>query len=111
MPNPTASSIIKKPHETPIEWGNVFLKPKLIPDASSIILLGPGVIDVANENMDKAKNVSIFMMLLSYKVGAFSSLNHDNRIGYPRLSQRIVGLNGKNGFIFECLFISMFQGW
>ncbi len=38
-----------------------------MPEASNIILLGPGVMDVTKENNDKAKSVSMFMLLSSLK--------------------------------------------
>ena len=49
---------------TPSRWGTVFLYPKVNPEDSSMILLGPGVIDVAKENtkIDVSKvveNISI----------------------------------------------------
>ncbi len=44
-PAPTATIITVKPIATPSMCGMVGRKPKLIPDAISIRLLGPGVID------------------------------------------------------------------
>jgi hypothetical protein len=41
----------KKPSETPATWGTDRLKPKFTPEANNIILLGPGVREVASENV------------------------------------------------------------
>ena len=63
-PNPTRRAMKGKPMITPSRWGMVFLYPKVNPEDNSMILLGPGVIDVAKENtkIDVSKvveNISI----------------------------------------------------
>ena len=67
MPIPTANNITKKPRDTPIAWGIVRFNPKLMPDARSIILFGPGVIEVTNENMANDKKMSkvIYKILIN----------------------------------------------
>ena len=49
-PSPTRRAIRGNPMTTPSIWGIVFLYPKVSPEDNNIILLGPGVIDVAKEN-------------------------------------------------------------
>ncbi len=40
-----------KPSQIPQKWGRDFFRPNLIPDAISIELLGPGVIEVTRAKM------------------------------------------------------------
>ena len=47
-PSPTSTSIVVKPKPMPSMCGMVRRNPKFTPDASNIMLLGPGVIEVAN---------------------------------------------------------------
>jgi hypothetical protein len=42
----------------PIIWGIVRRNPKFTPEASSIILFGPGVIEVVNANKSSDKMIS-----------------------------------------------------
>ena len=49
-PNPTAISNTGNPTATPIICGIVRLKPKLTPDAATIKLFGPGVMDMTAAN-------------------------------------------------------------
>jgi len=68
-PRPTNIVINGKPITTPKICGIVFLYPNVNPDDKSIILLGPGVKDVANENINIDINnvnvkVSIFFPFL-----------------------------------------------
>ena len=45
----SVTDVIKlKPSQIPKKWGNDFFLPNLIPEAISIELLGPGVIEVTN---------------------------------------------------------------
>jgi len=65
-PSPTNIVINGKPITTPKICGIVFLYPKVNPEDKSIILLGPGVKDVANENMNienKSVNVKVSIIL------------------------------------------------
>ena len=45
----------------PSMCGTVRRMPKFTPDANSIILFGPGVIEVAKANPNRARNVAVFM--------------------------------------------------
>ena len=51
-PNPVAVNIIKavKPPVIPRIWGIVLLNPKLAPEAVSMMLFGPGVMQLASAN-------------------------------------------------------------
>src|SRR5687767_7736131 len=48
----------RKPAPMPSIWGMVRRKPKFTPDANSIMLFGPGVIEVVKANRIKARKVS-----------------------------------------------------
>src|SRR4051812_11651517 len=61
IPSPTTTSIDVKPKPMPSMCGIVRRNPKFTPDASSIMLLGPGVIDVANAKADSASRASPVM--------------------------------------------------
>ncbi|MCY1309898.1 hypothetical protein D9M70_600390 [compost metagenome] len=50
MPRPTARTITVKPMVTPSMCARVLLKPKFTPDASSIVLFGPGVMAPTKAN-------------------------------------------------------------
>ena len=64
-PRPTNIVIIGKPITTPNIWGIVLLYPNVKPEDKSIILLGPGVIDVANENINiDSNNVNVKVSIL-----------------------------------------------
>ena len=54
FPNPNPIQIVIKgnPRTTPKIWGIVLLYPNVKPDERSIILFGPGVMDVAKENIN-----------------------------------------------------------
>ena len=47
-----------QPTVIPIMCGTVRRKPKLTPEASSIVLFGPGVIDITSANVIAAKNAA-----------------------------------------------------
>ncbi len=57
-PSPTTTSIDVKPKPMPSMCGIVRRNPKFTPDASSIMLFGPGVIEVANAKTDSASRAS-----------------------------------------------------
>ncbi|MNP35017.1 hypothetical protein D3C76_1283300 [compost metagenome] len=57
-PKPTATTSTMKPTLMPKAWGIERRKPKLTPDASNMVLLGPGVIDETKANKAKAINRS-----------------------------------------------------
>src|SRR3546814_14849910 len=66
-PTPTSMIISVKPMPTPSACGTVRRRPKLAPDAISIILFGPGVIEVANatdrKSVVEGKRVSVRVVL------------------------------------------------
>ena len=47
-PTPTSATMTEKPAATPSMWGRVRRRPKFAPDAISIMLFGPDVIDETN---------------------------------------------------------------
>ena len=51
----------RNPMTTPAMWGTVFKYPKFLPDAVSIILLGPGVPDWITHKSNKGKKYSIIL--------------------------------------------------
>ncbi|MNN56571.1 hypothetical protein D3C81_1715110 [compost metagenome] len=53
-PRPTASTITMKPTLIPMAWGMERRTPKLTPEASSMVLLGPGVMEETKANSTKA---------------------------------------------------------
>ena len=55
----------RKPKQMPSIWGTDNLKPKLTPEAKSIRLFGPGVIDATKANNEKAINVSCDICFLT----------------------------------------------
>jgi hypothetical protein len=63
--NPTASTIAPNPSATPKRWGRVRRKPKFAPDASNIMLFGPGVIDDTKQNVASAKSIASLMRYTS----------------------------------------------
>jgi hypothetical protein len=54
-------SIRPNPTEIPSMWGMLRRTPKFIPDASSIRLFGPGVIEVTKAKTMRLRNRSIVM--------------------------------------------------
>ncbi len=58
IPAPTQASITPKPIEMPNICGIVRLKPKFTPDANSITLFGPGVIEDTSEKTHSAIKIS-----------------------------------------------------
>jgi hypothetical protein len=64
-PIPTRNTIRQKPKFTPNRWGKLFLTPKFKPDVSNIMLLGPGVMAAARQNIARETRywISITMML------------------------------------------------
>ena len=76
-PRPTNIVINGKPRITPKICGIVLLYPNVNPEDKSIMLFGPGVIDVANENINiETNNVNV-------KVSMF----------FPYLRQRLNSLD------------------
>lgn len=60
-PSPIASTIAPNPSVTPRRCGSVRRKPKLAPEASNIMLLGPGVIDDTKQNVASAMTMASLM--------------------------------------------------
>ena len=57
-PKLNTTSKDRNPMTTPAMWGTVFKYPKFLPDAVSIILLGPGVPDWITHKSSKGKKYS-----------------------------------------------------
>ncbi|MCY1314300.1 hypothetical protein D3C80_1721070 [compost metagenome] len=53
-PKPTASTMTMKPTLMPRAWGIERRTPKFTPEANSMVLLGPGVIEDTKANSTKA---------------------------------------------------------
>ena len=57
-PSPTTTTIADNPIPTPNQWGMVRFTPKFAPDAISIRLFGPGVIEETKQKVAKAIKIS-----------------------------------------------------
>ena len=60
-PIPTLKTSVLNPILIPSMWGKVLRKPKLVPEAISIILFGPGVIEATNAKIKSAKITSMLI--------------------------------------------------
>ncbi|MNN43356.1 hypothetical protein D3C81_1575900 [compost metagenome] len=68
-PKPTATTRTMKPALIPNAWGMVRRKPKLTPEANSMVLLGPGVIEETKANKAKAVSRSTECNMTASRVG------------------------------------------
>ncbi|MNP50620.1 hypothetical protein D3C76_1448950 [compost metagenome] len=57
MPRPRTATMPPKPKATPKRCGTVLRMPKFAPDAISIRLFGPGVIEVTKANATRASKM------------------------------------------------------
>src|SRR6056297_2764599 len=89
-PRPTPASITVKPIPTPSMCGSVRRRPKLAPEAISISVFGPGVIEVA-----KAKAASAGMSVMSMRGGLCGFGRH--RIAFCGAVGAICARNERTG--------------